>query len=512
VILPFAPILLLICPCPSPAQDVDSLAEDARRAVQEKRGLPVGVVDRAILARPKLAEKWRELLYEEGGEDHTRDVLGRLQQAWAFLGLIPAETDLEQVSLSQGANDVLGFYVFHEKKLYVVDDLSSEGRLRFRDELQKQWSEAKELDDIKRLQKSWQSSVNTSSMEATYGISASRGTFFHELLHAAQDQRWGLARFFDRADSTDESWARRALVEGDARRAELESAVKADRLDALVAAYRSGYDQLLAGDDRQDPPRFVRATFQFPYADGTAFVAAAKKARKDSWTGVDRCYESPPMTTHEILHPSEYLSGRSPRFRIELPPLDQVGPKTFNPLWNDSLGELGLRFMLRMTSDGTRIRSVLKPAEADRIAAGWAGDRYQLLSGEDDSTLFAWITVWRDDAAAQDFLGAAIKLLGWRTPGSEVAVDRPTHYRIRREGLVSFVRVPEGRKNQVVLVEFVPEDLAQELETTLQHAVVSPLRELESDASTKYVCPVHANWTAKCPGHCQFCGRRLKEP
>jgi hypothetical protein len=108
------------------------------------------------------------------------------------------------------------------------------------------------------------------------------------------------------------------------------------------------------------PDYFVDQLF-FPYVEGTAYVRAAVK--KGGWPAIDRLWKNPPVATSEILHPGEALP-----LSVELLPagLERLAPAGMRFLYTDTVGEWGVRFLLRRGLDA---------AEADAAAAGWRADR-----------------------------------------------------------------------------------------------------------------------------------------
>jgi hypothetical protein len=221
----------------------------------------------------------------------------------------------------------------------------------------------------------------------------------HELVHALQDQRYGIG---DRLDSLlaegddDETQAYLALVEGDATAVMLDVAAgslgmaladlqEATALLPKLIEKMSGSAPRLAA-----APRAVQQSLLFPYVQGTAFVLAVH--RKIAWSDFARVYARPPLSSADILHPDLYLAGSLPRARVrwseDLTDPDRPGRD------ESTFGEWGLRLVLAR---------VLPDSTAESGAAGWVGDR-ALLLGLDSawSTLFL-ATAWRDDAEADEF-------------------------------------------------------------------------------------------------------------
>jgi hypothetical protein len=178
-----------------------------------------------------------------------------------------------------------------------------------------------------------------------------RQVLVHELTHALDDQHFGLDP--DIADD-DAGFAYDALAEGDAVTIEdryVDSLSPEDRRSA-----REEEDALFGGSD--DDADLLTELDDFPYVEGPHLVAALLAAGGQA--RLDAAFAAPPSSTAEALHPERYLAGRR-RLPVAAPaaggPVIDEGP----------LGELMLRLVLE-ESLGVR--------EADRAAAGWAGDRY----------------------------------------------------------------------------------------------------------------------------------------
>jgi uncharacterized iron-regulated protein len=158
-----------------------------------------------------------------------------------------------------------------------------------------------------------------------------RGVFIHELVHALQDQHFGLARRDDAPQGSDAEMALSALIEGDATYTMIE-VIKKDQ--PRVAAM---LDQPL------EKSRNLRNAFL--YAQGARYVKALKE--RGGWEAVNRAYRFTPHTTAAILHPEGVASM-------------DLGP-------GKVVGEFGLIAKLKA-----------EPAtatEAVATAAGWRGDR-----------------------------------------------------------------------------------------------------------------------------------------
>jgi uncharacterized iron-regulated protein len=188
-----------------------------------------------------------------------------------------------------------------------------------------------------------------------------RGVLIHEMVHALQDQHFGLAKLHPTSFDGDADLARAALIEGDATFTMIE-VLKKDQprvvhmLDAPLAKAR----------DLQKA---------FLYAQGARYVQALRKG--GGWEAVNRKYQSPPGSTAAVLHPEG------------VPTID-LGP-------GKTRGELALVALFA--------RHPATAAQALETAGGWRGDRL-VEQGPDQ----AWTVAFARPAQALRFGAALAKL------------------------------------------------------------------------------------------------------
>jgi hypothetical protein len=143
---------------------------------------------------------------------------------------------------------------------------------------------------------------------------ASRGVLAHEIVHALQDQRFGL---IGEEAKGEQALALKALYEGDAMLLRERLAAKdagvdetafvtrsilaVEGLPSVEVARRLGAPAaVLAAKDAQ------RERLLFPYLRG--FVFAWRLYARGGTRALDRAYAHPPATTREVLFPDEYLA------------------------------------------------------------------------------------------------------------------------------------------------------------------------------------------------------------
>jgi hypothetical protein len=99
-------------------------------------------------------------------------------------------------------------------------------------------------------------------------------------------------------------------------------------------------------------------------------------------------FQSPPVSTEQVLHPEKYLAGELP---VPVPVPDPPEGRTLKAAGH--MGEL-------------RIRALLSPCagpSVDDALSGWGGDTYALLNDAGQGPAVLWSTVWDDVASAQRF-------------------------------------------------------------------------------------------------------------
>lgn len=207
-----------------------------------------------------------------------------------------------------------------------------------------------------------------------------RHALTHELVHALQDQHHDLgARLAYAPDAWDRQNALHALAEGDAE---------------LLAA-RSRNPQVSDGPGLGDVPSprvpdVLSRSLAAAYVDGRRFVEPVLAA--GGFAAVDALYRDPPVTTHELLHPS--TAPRAPASPLALAPAPEA---TWRPQHTEVLGEQTWRTVLEEWLPG---------AEAEQGASGWLGDRLSLFE-RGDATALVWQL--RSEAKAHTLVRSALR-------------------------------------------------------------------------------------------------------
>src|SRR6478609_2977341 len=288
------------------------------------------------------------------------------------LGTVPVSYDYRRGLLDVMRSELLGFYEPHEKTMFLGGDLHGQ-----------------ELD----------------------------ATLWHELVHALQDQHYGLEKLLTWSDDAgDWQGAVHALAEGDATSAMVDGlfADKGMHAPDLPDSVMDLQGALSAGSVLKVPP-IVKRSVVAPYIDGLSFVNALR--RRDGWRAVAAAWQRLPASTEQILHLDKYDAREAPEPLAALPlPV----PGATRVTYSDVYGEETLRILFEEWM----------PARAAREAAsGWAGDRVSAFS-DGAVTSVAWHIRYDTDAAALAGLHAFAR-------GALAPEDKPLDDRGRLSEFVS---------------------------------------------------------------------------
>jgi hypothetical protein len=258
------------------------------------------------------------------------------------LGAVPASFDYRRGLLDVMRAELLGFYEPHEKTMFLGADLRGQ-----------------ELDS----------------------------TLWHELVHALQDQHYGLEKLLAFSnDAGDWQSAVHALAEGDATSAMLDAmfapkGTHAPDLPDSVMDLQSALSNGVVGQ----VPAIIKRSVVAPYVDGLSFVNSLR--RRGGWAAVDSAWQRLPTSTEQILHLDKYDLGEGSTL---LPALDAPSIALAHPTYSDIYGEETLRVLFE---------EWMPARAAHEAAAGWGGDRVTSFS-DGAVTAVGWTVRYDNDAAA----------------------------------------------------------------------------------------------------------------
>jgi hypothetical protein len=265
--------------------------------------------------------------------------------AFKLLGLIPDSLDLRKESENLLTEQIAGFYDPKTKVLYVIQG---------------------ETDDM---------------LDQVVP---------HELVHALQDQYVNLDSIENAEGDDDRLLAAQAVFEG---QAVYEQLVIMTGNANFAARLPEMWDRLreTIRDNRSSMPEFAKAppiiqeVTIFPYLSGLEFI----KRYQDHFPKKVP-YADLPTSTQQVLSEAAYFGQtRAAPLRVTLPK-----PSSGAIRYENTLGEFQTRVYLneQLNDQNAAIRG----------AAGWAGDRYQVLDVP-GGTAMIWVSVWDNTIDAAQF-------------------------------------------------------------------------------------------------------------
>lgn len=215
-----------------------------------------------------------------------------------------------------------------------------------------------------------------------------RGTLVHELVHALQDQQFGLGEV---PDTQDRQLARNSVVEGEATLLE------------------SRYEQQCGGewDCIETPPRAgtgggnvnrgVLLVILAPYVQGPDFITAVQ--HRGGWRAVNDLHREYPASTEQVLDP-ETLPDETP---VEVTVTDRSSDEwrrfDHDPV-ADTVGQASIH--ATFFQNGIRAADIERYSYAHPAAVGWEGDTL-VPYRNGDRFGYVWETAWESEAEAHQF-------------------------------------------------------------------------------------------------------------
>jgi hypothetical protein len=259
-----------------------------------------------------------------------------------------------------------------------------------------------------------------------------RATLAHELVHALQDQQFGLG---PSGDTQDQQLANDGVIEGEANYIESIYTRRCDGTWNCIPEPQRG-----GGGGGGDVNRGLFLTIYQPYATGPTFVDSFRE--RGGWDAVDRLHEQFPESTEQVIHPQAYPDEK---------PVNVTVPDRSNDEWErfdhdpvaDTLGEASIYAMLVSNGvanpDGNRLSYRSEPSE------GWGGDALVPYRSDDAGAgegAYVWVTAWDTERDAEQFHRTYLDLLekrGATSPRENVYVvpassDFGDAFRVVRDG------------------------------------------------------------------------------
>lgn len=298
---------------------------------------------------PVVARRSREQVLEyivrKIDEDHTPEELRGLGSAGRLFGFLSDGFDLRAQLLAVLAEQVAGYYDPDSSTLYVAADVDS------------------------------------------FYL---RTTVAHELVHALQHQYLELDSLVRQRRQNDRRSAAAAVLEGQATLAQTLLMMPETDLAALPSFWemRSVLNEQQAQmKSYAGAPLWLKETLIFPYLAGADFV----RWYLQNHPGAMPFAAAMPVSSEQILHPERYAAGDVPT------DVAFAGPASDTVRYEDGLGEFETRLLFQeLLPDSAGWR-------AAALAAGWDGDRYQVIRAGPEADALVWYSVWDDAEAAGRF-------------------------------------------------------------------------------------------------------------
>lgn len=332
------------------------------RGMKFLRPVPAGLQNRDEFIAFAMAEFERE---------YGLEAFAATAESYRLLGLIPSEMDLLATTTELLREQVGGYYDPRTEAFYMMD----------------QYRQGALADII----------------------------LAHELTHALDDQHFDLDALMAQAETADEEFAIRAVVEGSGTslmnlygiQGALQGWLELD--PSLMMEEMEGQAETL----REAPPYLVM-TLALPYLEGnklltrkTGMLEAAMA--QPTLDDLRAAFADPPRSSEQVLHFKKYWdpAQADEPVPVTLPDLVAVLGAGWALQDEDVLGELGC---FVMTAE--RLPDLASPTGqmagtwTNEAATGWGGDRYHSFIGPDGARLLVWDSVWDHERDALEFAEA----------------------------------------------------------------------------------------------------------
>src|SRR5215470_11745816 len=374
---------------PASREDLQALVTEMLPRVGKVMRLPVPArIDLKVISR----EQARAALLDVLRRDYPGDLLERLSESLAAVGLVAPGTDLRAEAQSLYGSNVSGFYDPHQRRLYLLADQP---------------------------------------------LMAQALIVAHELAHAVQDEAVRL-----------ESASRKVRASEDAQLA-LSAAIEgqAQQVAALVLAGDGGG----SGDEGLDLGSFLTDAaaasaamaagqasvpwlglqMSFPYASGASLVAAVRTPADPAATSLLRRL---PRSTAQVLDPALYRADERPKeARLDL----AARIRGSSAVYATTLGAANLNLFGDLHGGG-------------ELGRGWRGDRLETVR-QGGQLSAAWAVAYASADGAGKLVKAWSKAVGGGADRSAAQPDG-SRYVVRQSGNVAVLleNVPAERVAELV--------------------------------------------------------------
>ena len=321
-------------------------------------------IDSEIINREQLGENLLQLIEEDFGREQAeldRDLL------WTLRLIDDPELDYYQLTVDLLTEQVAGYYDSDSGELFVISEES----------------------DLSADQKV---------------------TMSHEIVHALQDQHFGLDPYDEDSTDFDALTAFAALTEGDASWAMIQYAIQYLTQEE-INEFVSGAGAQPSSPTLDSAPRYIREGLLFPYEAGFAFMEAL--INEGGIEAVNAAFENPPVSTEQILHPETYISEpRDLPLEVDIPNLAGTLDDGWEETYAGTLGEFDLVILLE--ENGIE--------DAGDAALGWGGTHFEMWS-DGEALLTVMATRWDTEQDAAEFDEALRQTLASYEPDGDIWTD-----------------------------------------------------------------------------------------
>ena len=175
-------------------------------------------------------------------------------------------------------------------------------------------------------------------------------------------------------------------------------------------------------------PMVLQETLIFPYLTGAEFMRDF-----DEHEPGKQPYGDMPVSTQQVLHPEQaYFGTRKVPLAVTLPAPPGGASRV---RYSNDMGEFDTRLFL--------FQHLNDQAAAIRGAAGWAGDRYEIVDTPKGPAL-VWVTLWGTAVAAGQFHDELLQTITARYGAHPTRTVSATPVEISGHPAVVYVDAPAG--------------------------------------------------------------------
>ncbi len=341
--------------------------EEASAAIQ----VEVGELRNTEFAEPvrvEVADKEGLIKYAVKRMDEMQ-VEGAMESSeWMakLLGLLPADADLEALTMTLLEDQVGGFYDPGTKSFYLMEGFSG---------------------DIARV------------------------ILAHELTHALDDRLYDLdGALRERIGHSDATGAYMSVVEGSGT--ELMNRWVMRNMGKLNAEDMREFSKM-GTESLQDAPTVIWKPMLASYMAGQGFLSIGRRHLRreekirDPNAVLERAFNAPPLSMEQVLHPEKYWIPEERDDPVEVVRATSELPEGWSVKMEDVFGELQLALVTELADGGMKIdfsnpMSMMSIKYTNSAATGWGGDSVALLA-KGDGHLLHLVTVWDSDEEADEF-------------------------------------------------------------------------------------------------------------